>query len=190
MTTANVPLTASEIGNLWSVYQEQTMIMRFLEHFIEHVEDEQAKLILATSHDQSAQFVESIIDIFQQEGIAIPVGFTKDDVHKGAPKLFGFEFEAMFQYLISKIEVNFFALYSGMSYRKDIRNLFKQHTARAQETLYNCVEYLLEKGILARPPYMSMPKEATFVKDHHYLTGFNLLREKRSLNVVGGFKMA
>lgn len=185
MTTPdNVPLTSSELGNLWLTYQEKTMFMRFLEHFLEYVENKEIQQILMESYEGSAQTVESLKDIFQQEGAVIPVGFTENDVNKGVPKLFGYLYEPMFLHMMSKIETNLFALYSTMSYRKDIRILFKRLTANAQETFDHCAQFLLDKGVLARPPYMSVPKEVNFVKDDHYLSGYNFLKETRSLNAI------
>ncbi|NOU86543.1 DUF3231 family protein [Paenibacillus sp. LMG 31460] len=184
MNSNHVPLTSSEIGNLWMAYQEKTMLLRFLEYFLEHVENEEIQQILKSTYDSSEQIVESIKNIFQQEGAVIPLGFTVNDVNKGVPKLFDYLYEPMFLHLISKIEASLFALYSTMSYRKDIRQLFKQLTANAQEMYDQCAQFLLDKGVLVRPPFMTMPKEISFVKDKNYLSGFNLLREKRSLNAI------
>ncbi|MFC0560245.1 DUF3231 family protein [Halalkalibacter alkalisediminis] len=185
MSASNqVPITSTELGNLWMTYQEKTMIMRFLEHFIEHVEDEQIQQILRSSYDDSAQTVASIETIFQQEGAIIPTGFTENDVNKGVPKLFDYLYEPMFLHMMSKIEVNLFALFSTMSYRKDIRQLFKQLTTNSQEVFDQCTQILLEKGVLARPPYVTMPKEVVFVRDTNYLSGFTLLKDARPLNVI------
>lgn len=184
MNSNHVPLTSSELGNLWMTYQEKTMLLRFLEYFLEHVENEDIEQILKSTYDSSEQIVESIKHIFQQEGAVIPVGFTANDVNKGVPKLFDYLYEPMFLHMISKIEASLFALYSTMSYRKDIRQLFKQLTANAQEMFDQCTQFLLDKGVLVRPPFMTMPKEISFIKDKNYLSGFNLLRETRSLNAI------
>jgi hypothetical protein len=184
MNSSHIPLTSSEIGNLWMTYQEKTMLLRFLEYFLEHAEDEEIQQILKSTYDSTQQSVEFIKHIFQQEGAVIPLGFTENDVNKGVPKLFDFLYEPMFLHMISKIEASLFALYSTMSYRKDIRQLFKQLTANAQEMFDQCAQFLLDKGVLVRPPFMTMPKEVTFVKNKNYLSGFNLLRETRSLNAI------
>ncbi|WP_100407668.1 DUF3231 family protein [Bacillus solitudinis] len=180
----NVPITSSELGNLWMTHQDKTMLMRFLEHFLEHTDDKEIQQIIMLSYDASAQTVEKIKNIFEQEGAAIPIGFTESDVIKGAPKLFNFLYEIMFLHMMSKIETSLFALYSTMAYRKDIRNFFKQLTTNSQDVYDQCVQLLLEKGVLARPAYVSMPKEVSFVQNINYLSGFNLLKETRSLNTI------
>ncbi|MFC0470817.1 DUF3231 family protein [Halalkalibacter kiskunsagensis] len=185
MTTSNqVTITSSELGNLWMTFQEKTMLMRFLEHFLEHAEDQNTQQILRSSYDASTQTVETIINIFQQERAVIPTGFTKNDVNKGTPKLFDYLYDPMFLHMMSKIEVNLFALFSTMSYRKDIRQFFNQLTSNSQQIFDQCSQFLLEKGVLARPPYVSMPKEVAFVRNIHYLSGYQLLKEARSLNVI------
>ncbi|CAM4349856.1 DUF3231 family protein [Paenibacillus alkaliterrae] len=184
MNSNPIPLTSTELGNLWMTYQEKTMLLRFLEYFLEHAEDQEIQQILKSTYDLSGQFVETIKNIFQQEGAVIPIGFTVNDVNKGVPKLFDYLYESMFLHMMGKIEASLFALYSTMAYRKDIRKLFIDLTANSQQMFDQCTELLLEKGVLVRPPYMSMPKEVTFIKDNHYLSGFNLLGDTRSLNAI------
>jgi hypothetical protein len=181
MTT---PLTSSEIGNLWMTYKEKTMFMRFLEYFLEHADDPEAQNLLTVNYDDTVQTVDKLKNLFQQEGAVIPIAFTENDVIKGVPKLFDYMYDLMFLHMISKIEVSLYALYSTMSYRKDIRELYRELTANAQEMYDQCTQFLLDKGVLVRPPFMSMPNEATFVKNKNYLSGLNILKEERSLNAI------
>ena len=44
--------------------------------------------------------------------------------------------------------------------------------------------YLLGKGVLAKPPYVTMPKQVEFIEDKNYMSGFNLFSDKRSLNTI------
>jgi Protein of unknown function (DUF3231) len=185
MSSSNhISLTASELGNLWMAYQDKTMLMRMLEHFLEHVEDQEIQQLLMSSYDFSKQAVETISDIFEKEGAVIPLGFTEHDVFKGKPKLFDNLYDLMFLQLMDKIGISLFALYSTMSFRKDIRNFFKQLTDNAQEELEKVTQILLEKGVLIRSPYVSMPKEVKFVHDNNYLSGYNLLNKTRALNTI------
>ncbi|MBA2936732.1 DUF3231 family protein [Paenibacillus sp. CGMCC 1.16610] len=184
MASTDIPLTSSEIGNLWMTYQEKTMLLRFLEYFLENAENEEVKKILKATYDSSDQIVATIKHIFEQAGAVIPLGFTANDVNKGVPKLFDYLYEPMFLLMISKIEVPLFAFHSTMSYRKDIRELFKQLTAESQEMYDQCVQFLEEKGALSRPPYMSMPTEVTFIQNDNYLSGFHLFKDKRALNAI------
>ncbi|MDR0140196.1 DUF3231 family protein [Metabacillus idriensis] len=179
-----VPITSSELGNLWMTYQEKTMIMRFLEYFLEYVETDEARQILQSYYERCTESVEFVISIFQQEGAVIPVGFTENDVNKGAPKLFDYMYDVMYLHMMAKLETNLYALYSTMSYRQDIRQFFRRLTSEAQEAYDQTTNILLETGVLSRPPYVSMPKEVKFVQDKSYMTHLNWFSNKRSLNTI------
>ncbi|QFT87325.1 hypothetical protein FIU87_01485 [Bacillus sp. THAF10] len=179
-----IPLASSELANLWMTYQDKTMIMRFLEYFLEHVEKEEIRMILQYYYDRATESVEFVTKIFQQEGAAIPIGFTEKDVNKEAPKLFDYMYDVMYLHMMSKIGTNLYALYSTMSYRKDIRKFFRRLTEEGQEAYDQATHVLLEAGVLSRPPYVSMPKEVKFVHNQKYLTGLNWLSNERPLNTI------
>ncbi|GAA3314742.1 hypothetical protein GCM10020331_008060 [Ectobacillus funiculus] len=52
MISQRTPITSSELANLWMAYQEKTMIIRILDHFIEHADDEAKQLL--QSHSNTA----------------------------------------------------------------------------------------------------------------------------------------
>lgn len=185
MSSSNqVPITSSELGNLWMAYQDKTMIMRFLEYFLEHVEKEESRQILKSYYELATKSVEFITNIFQQEGAVIPTGFTEKDVNKGAPKLFDYMYDVMYLHMMTKIETNLYALFSTMSYRQDIRKFFIRLTVEAQESFDQVTKALLEAGVLSRPPYVSMPKEVKFIHKKNYMTGLNWFSNERSLNTI------
>lgn len=183
MTSTHIPITSSELANLWNTYHEKTMIMRILEHFIEHA-DSAEKQLLNMHYNNAAKTVEMIKSIFQQEGAVIPIGFVESDVYKGVPKLYDYMFNIMYLHMMSNVEMSLYALFTGMSYRKDITDFFIQLTAQSQEINNKCTQFLLEKGVLTRPPFVSMPKDVHFVENKNYRNGFNLFSEKRSLNTI------
>ncbi|MGD6960513.1 DUF3231 family protein [Rossellomorea aquimaris] len=185
MSSSNrVPITSSELANLWMTYQDKTMIMRFLEYFLEHVEQEETRKILQSYYERAAESVEFVISIFQQEGAVIPAGFTENDVNKGAPKLFDYMYDVMYLHMMSKLGTALYSLYSTMSYRQDIRQFFRRLTTEAQEAYDQATNVLLEAGVLSRSPYVSMPKEVEFVHDKNYMTGLNWFSNERSLNTI------
>ncbi|MGM7723032.1 DUF3231 family protein [Metabacillus sp. Hm71] len=183
MPSSQAPISSSELANLWMTYQEKTMILRILEHFIEHAGVEEKKL-LQMHYSGTLENIDRLKSIFQQEGAVLPIGFTEGDIHKGVPKLFDHIFDIVYLHMMTKVEMSLFALYTGMSYRKDIEDFFIHMTAESEIMNSQTTQFLLEKGVLVRPPVVTMPKEVTFVKDKHYLGGLNPLGETRSLNTV------
>lgn len=183
MTSSIVPITSSELANLWMAYQEKTMIIRMLEHFIEHAGNEE-KQLLQTHYNGASKAINIIKGIFQNEGAIIPIGFTESDVKKGVPKLYDFLYDIMYLHMMTKVEMNLYSLFCGMSYRKDIDDFFINLTAEAQSINTKATQLLLEKGVLVRPPFVSMPKRVHFVEDKNYRGAFNPFSETRSLNTI------
>ncbi|WP_163971844.1 DUF3231 family protein [Oceanobacillus halotolerans] len=179
-------ITSSELGALWITYQQKTMILRMLEYFIEKSDDEKAEEIMTNLYNDISPYVDQIVSVLKEEGAAIPVGYTEEDVNKEVPKLYDNGFDIMFVRLINEISMALHSLNITMSYREDIIIFFKELTAITQSYYNQCTQYLLEKGMLSRPPYVSMPKTAEFVKNTSYLGGLpiNPFSEKRSLNTV------
>jgi hypothetical protein len=182
MNLRDVPITSSELANLWMTYQEKTMILRMLEHFMEHADNE-GKQLLQAHYDGAVKAVDIITEIFKQEGAAVPVGFTANDVNKGVPKLFDFLYDIMYLHLMTKVEMSLFSLFCGISYRKDINDFFISLTAESQALNNEITQFLLEKGVLVRPAFVSMPKEVHFVQENQYRK-FGLFGDKRSLNTI------
>lgn len=179
-------ITSSELGTLWLTYQQKTMIMRMLEYFIEKADDEKAKYIMTSLYDEINPYVKKITETFLNEGAVLPVGFTSEDVNKEVPKLYDNGFDIMFVRLMKEISMGMHTLNITMSYREDIVMFYRELTAITQKYYNLCTQYLIEKGMIARPPYVSMPKEVEFVKDVNYLDGFvlNPFSEKRTLNTI------
>lgn len=184
MTSRDVPITSSELANLWMTFQEKTMIIRILEHFIEHANNAEKQLLL-THYNNASKAIDIIKGIFQQEEAVIPIGFTESDVQKGVPKLFDYLFDIMYLHMMTKVEMSLYSLFCGMSYREDVNDFFINLTAEAQEINCQATQFLLEKGVLVRPAFVSMPKEVHFVENkNNYRSSFNLFSETRSLNTI------
>lgn len=180
----NIPLSSTELGNLWQAYQEKSMALHVLERFIKNSNDEQIQAILQSAQDIETKNTNAIKAVFQNEGVAIPVAFTEKDVDNNAPRLFDDNFHLMFVRLYGKILIGLYALHSGMSYREDIYNLYHDFTSDSQRIYNEATQCLLKKGVLVRPPSVPMPKEVEFIKDTSYTGGLNPFGKKRVLNTV------
>ncbi|OIJ21289.1 hypothetical protein BKP45_00455 [Anaerobacillus alkalidiazotrophicus] len=180
----SIPITSSELGVLWTTYQRKTMMINMMEYFIEKSEDRAAKKIMINYCKENNKFVVEIEDIFKDEGAIVPSGFNEKDVHKDAKPLFDNMFAILFLRLMMKLSSGLNALHLDMTYRKDIRDFFKRSSTSSQEIFDACTEYLLEKGVLARSPYVTMPKEGEFVGEKNFMKGIKLFGDKRPLNTV------
>ncbi|WP_338035483.1 DUF3231 family protein [Halalkalibacter alkaliphilus] len=104
-------------------------------------------------------------------------------MHIDAPKLFDHDFDIYFTRIMKAISMGMHTLHIGMVYRKDLLKLFQDLTVMTQDYFSQCTDYLLKKGVLVRPPHVTMPKEVEFATDQSYLKGIKL-GHKRSLTTV------
>jgi len=184
MLETNNPLSASEVGTLWLTYQEKTMILRILEYFIEKSDDQEAKNIMGGLWQELEFYVIEIQSIFKKDGMVIPIGFRKEDVNLGAPKLFDYGFDIMFLRILKELSMGLYTINMNMAYRKDVMAVYEGLTSVTQKIYKLSTLYLLKKGILTLPPNMTMPKTVGFVKSDRYMKGFKPFGDKRSLNAI------
>ncbi|MFP7414045.1 DUF3231 family protein [Priestia filamentosa] len=177
-------ISSSEIGVLWITYQQKTMVTRMLEYFIGKAEDEEAKKIMKNLYEEINPYIEKIQGIFQEEEIPVPIGFTAEDVYKEAPKLYDNGFDIMFVRLIKEISMAMHTLNLTMLYRKDLREIFREVSIVTQKYFDFCTEYLIERGLIPKSPFVDPVKSVEFVKDASYLGILNPIKGKRSLNTV------
>jgi len=177
-------ITSSEVGTLWATYREKTFILRVLEHLIPNADNEKAKQIMTDLHQNLSTYVEKIKTLFENEGAAIPIGFSSQDVNINAPKLFENGFDILFLRTIKEVSMALYTLNMGKSYREDVVNIYKDLTTITQSCYNECTQYLLERAILTRPPFVPMPIAGEYINDLHYLNGFNLMGGTRQMNTI------
>lgn len=177
-------MSSTELGALWMTYQKKTMILRMLEYFIEKADDERAKNLMSGLWQQLQPKVIELKAMLENEGAACPIGFTKEDVNFEAPKLWGNGFDIMFSRVLKEISTGMYVVHMSTSYREDIITFYKQITAITQSYYNQFTQYLLEKSLLPRPTYVTMPKSIDYITDKKYMKGTNILGHKRPLNTV------
>lgn len=89
----SVTLTSAEMGKLWTTYTGNTLAKCVLNYYLQHVDDQDIKIVLENALNLSGAFVEKIKNIFIEENFPIPIGFTNEDVNFDAPRLFSIEKE-------------------------------------------------------------------------------------------------
>jgi hypothetical protein len=183
-TEAKIQLTSSELGTLWMTYQSTSASLLMHDLMKEKTIDKEAQNIL-TSYINEAQNVKNeIVKIFNSEKAVIPVGFDERDIIREAPPLFDDIFHIMYLRQIMKLNFQNSAIFSAMSFMKEVHDMFKLNYDIADKYYVMTTNYLLGKGVLTKPPYVAMPKQAEFVEDKNYMSGFNILSDKRSLNTI------
>ena len=177
-------LSSVEYGALWTTYQKKTMILCILEYFYEKAEDPKAKNLMKGLHEKLSAKVEEIKKMLEDSGAIVPIGFTAEDVHLDAPKLFDDGFDIMFSRVLKEISMGMYVLHTTIAYRDDIINLYRELTELTQKYYLYFTEYLQQNKRMLQPPSINMPNSRNFIRNTAYMKGTNILGSQRGFNIV------
>ncbi|MGD6855165.1 DUF3231 family protein [Bacillus infantis] len=177
-------ISSSELGTLWMTYQQKSMIVHMLPYFIKKAEDPEGKELLQSLLVQITPYKERIERIFQEDGAVVPIGFTSQDVNPDAPVLYQPYFDIHFFRLMKEISMGLHTFHLSMAFREDIITLYRNLSQVTQEFYQHFTQFLLKKGLLPRPPSVTMPKDVEMAEGTGYMKGNDLFGNKRSLNTV------
>lgn len=183
-TETKIPLTSSELGTLWMTYQSTSAVLIMFELLKDKTIDKDAQNILAAYISEGQNIKNEIVNVFNNEKTVIPIGFDGRDIVKEAPPIFDDIFHIMFLRQMMKLNFGHSSVFSVMSYMKEVHDILKLNYDIADKYYVMTTNYLLEKGVLAKPPYVTMPKQVEFIEDKNYMSGFNIFSDKRSLNTI------
>ncbi len=178
----NVPLTTSEISNLWTQYINDSLAKCILSHAIVTTQDNDIKDMLEYAHSLSRSHLDKIEHFFRQENFPIPKGLTEEDVNLQAPALFTDTFLLVYMLIMTIHGLTGYAGAVSICVRADQRKFFNQCNMEAMELHNRVVELMVERGIYSKPPRINTPKKIDFVHKQSYLTGW--FGDKRPLNAI------
>lgn len=182
--TSHQPLTATEVAGLWNSYMTNSMTSCFLTHGLGIIQDQEILSHVQLAYDQAVQVTTTIQNIFINEDIPVPVGFTNQDVNTKAKPLFQETFFLDYLNKMGKLGTGQYARYHSGSSRRDIRNFFSKSISQSVMMYDQTTETMLSKGLLIRSPYVSMSNKIEYINNNQYLSGLNPFSDKRSLNAV------
>lgn len=175
----NIRLTAAEISMLWTQYINDSASVCVIGHFIEKVEDMEVRPILEFAINGSLKNLNFLKKLFQKELFPIPIGFTKEDVNKDAPRLFSDAYSLIYLKQMSILGMAAASGAIGFSTRADVVSFFKSVLKTAVELQDLTRDLMLKQGTYVRPPYISTPDKVDFVEKQRFLAGF--MGDKRPL---------
>lgn len=181
MVEHNIRLSSAEIAGLWAVYFQESMTLCLLTYFNHHNQDDQIKMILEDAYQISNGHLKTISGLFKDEGIALPVGFSDNDLDLSAPPLFYDMFGLSFVYSLSRLTMINTSFITANVARHDVLDIFVSMMHESSNLYKKSTELMLEKGIYDRPPMIPYPTEVEYVENLSYLSGIG---KKRPLNVA------
>ncbi|CAN7516798.1 DUF3231 family protein [Paenibacillus sp. LjRoot153] len=183
MSKHNVRLTSSEMGILWTQYENDTMATCVLKYFTNKCEDKEILTVIDYALSLYLKHVQTITEIFTHEKHPIPVGFTDDDLNIHAPRLFSDTFMLLYIQNMAVIGMSGAVVGIGVSARSDVSDLFHEVLASVSKLHNIARKVALSKGIYVRPPFISTPEKVDFIKKQSFL--FDMFgKNKRPLTAI------
>lgn len=165
-------LTSSELATLWNTYIADTMGICILTHFKLTVENEKIEKLIDFALQIAEDHLKLITDLFQNEQIPIPQGFSENDIHKNAPRLYSDIYYLRYIEHMGRTGLSTYSLAKAISSRKDIREIYKLWYNQTESMFDMAADLALELGTYVRSPYIDYPNIVSFVEDDDFLGHF------------------
>jgi hypothetical protein len=164
-------LTSAEMGKLWAIYCGNSMGHCVLSYFLQHVDDDEIKILLQNALKLTEEFMRISKDIFEKDNFPVPIGFGEADVNLGAPRLFQDPFYVHYLKYTLKAGLSIYCVGLPLVYRSDVREFFTYCIESTIALMEQIKDLLMNKGLIIKPPIIPVPEKAEFVhKD--FLNGF------------------
>ncbi|HJV44208.1 MAG TPA: DUF3231 family protein [Bacillota bacterium] len=181
-TSHQTRLTAPEIANLWTQFQNETLAICINTHMLKHMEDKDCQLIFENAISISTEHIKDIENLLRGESFPIPQGFSMKDVNLQAPQLFSDILCLKYLHEMTIHGLSGYAVAMTTSIRQDMREYYEKCNRDGIKVYNQTIDLLLSKGVYHRPPYVPIPEGTEFVQSENFLDG--LFGDKRSLNVI------
>ncbi|MCM3727873.1 DUF3231 family protein [Neobacillus cucumis] len=175
-----IRLTAGEVAQLWSQYQNDSAGICVLTYFLEKAEDDEIKPIIEYALGLSKKHIQRITDILTEEKNVVPNGFNlKQDVDLTAPRLYSDSFMLNFIYQMAKVGLTLYAASVSTSVRSDIKTYYMDCLTETMQLYKRATDLLLSKGLFIRSPSLPNLEKVEFVKKQWFM--LDVFGEKRPL---------
>ncbi|WP_291633194.1 DUF3231 family protein, partial [Clostridium sp.] len=175
----DIPLISSEIGGLWESYMSDSMLVCVLKYFLNQVKDNETRDILQQTCDLTAQHIQELTNIFNEEKLPVPNGFTDSDVKIDAPRLFTDGFYLQYLGFMSRVTMHNYTLILNHIARSDMRDFFTKRIYESIDLYNKSADLRLSQGIFIRAPRVEVTKEVQYVKSQSFF--FDWFGEKRPM---------
>jgi len=177
--TTKIPLISSEITGIWNSYISDTMIVCVLKYYLSNVDDSETRDILQKTSDLSNEHIQELTNIFNEEKLIIPEGFTDKDINMEAARLFTDSFYLAYLSFMARVGMYNYTLIINQIARSDIRAYFSKRITEYLDLYNNSVDLRLSKGIFIRAPRVEVSQQIQYVKSQSFITDW--FGEKRPL---------
>jgi len=167
-----VGLTANEVSNLWSSYLKSSMELKLFEYFFESTEINEIKQVTEKMLNHSRNNINELKNIFINENLTVPLGFSDEDIKADVHKVFSDTFILYFCFDLTELSMSTYPIALSDCTRKDIRYHFQENIEFAVTIQNEIVDLMLSQGVYLRPPQIEIDSRVEFADSILYLNGF------------------
>lgn len=172
MEKNQIKLTSAEIGTLWGQYVNGTMTDIVNRYMFSIIEDESIKNTFEVAIKMFEKQKKEIVAFIENEGFPVPIGFTEEDINKGAGRLFSDIFCLNYLHIMTLHGLLGHSTSLGVSVREDLRYFYDSCDNDAKKMYHQTIELLLEKGSFQRDPMFYPDKNPEYVISKDFTDGF------------------
>jgi len=160
-----------------------TLAICVLKYFKNKCEDKEILPVIEFALSLSERHIQKTKDLFTNEKIPIPVGFTDEDVNVNAPRLLTDMFMLYYIQNMTVIGMAGAVVGTAVCAREDISEFFQKILMEGTELHDMARKVSLSKGTYIRPPYISNPDKVHFISKQRFLFDF-FGKAKRPLTAI------
>lgn len=180
--THHPPLTSSEISSLWRTQMHYSMLQCVFKYFARHTEDPNIRPLMEDTRDICSARAKVAADLYRRQDLAVPMGFTDEDVDLSAPRLYSDLYHLYYLRNMIPIGLSMNSISLTMAARADVREFYHRCVISTMRLWERAADTMLSKGIFIRPPYITTPNRVNFVDKQDFLGGS--LVERRPLLAI------
>lgn len=175
-------LTLAELGVLWTMYLTDSAAVCLLKHFLVVAEDYQIRPAIELTLNRAAKHLETIDNIFNAEGIPVPVGFNDEDLDVNAPRLFSDSFSLIYLWNINRAGLGSLSFVYPSLIRSDVKDFIGNTISETLDMGRKTTDIILARGLEIMNPYVSIPEGVEFVRSNKFFG--SIFGSKRRINVA------
>jgi hypothetical protein len=180
-----IPLTASELGYLWTGCSINQMSKWYLTVFVEHSNDADVKDLFRFALQVTNEMIIGRKKILGSAGCPIPLDFCERDISISSPPLFSEKFMLYYMHKAARVGLEFHSRALALAARIDIRKYQEECLQSAIQLNERVVDLLLTKGIYSRTPHLPTPTVKEDIQKSSYLNGwFGDTRTMNSMEIA------
>lgn len=165
-------LTGPEITSIWSEYQSITMSICGFKYALQHIHDEEIKILFEDSLNEMENVKKRLTSFFEKESYPVPKGFTDEDVNLNTPELFSEKILLFYVLEASALHLGVLTMNLATATRQDIIDFYNESLTKAQKTHNEAKLLAKKKGILIPAPKIAKPEMTDFVKKQNFLASW------------------